>query len=741
MRRLQVWLLSSLLFAAGCAQGYEPGAVGPTLQGAFDKVTIGPGESATLTWQTTREGDSILFVGGAIFARAHAAAKTVVVASVPATALQMGVNAIVVSVFTADGRQAHLPLSLELAALGAGSSAGTSAGNGSSSGTGSSSGGGPVTIAGTMSALYGSGLSLQLTSPGVPDETVLVGANSLSFSFTTSLAVGSAYAVGVTAQPTAPAQTCQVTSGTGSGTANANVTTVAVTCSAPAVSEVPRVVFSDLTQAPAGAYVTLYGFNLDGAGARVTAGGGPTTIKVGVAAASARGSEPTPLQSIVVQLPPVIAAGTQPLVFFKGGHVPSEPLTFSVAATGTVSFYSPSGTGDGSKESTPAAYAAALTTPHPGDVRYLRAGAFSGTTGIAWSVSPSAPFALVGYPGETVTVSNTGGATSVVNITGTNLTLSHLTFGATSSAFSGDGAQDVVVTGGSARFVGNTWLNPRATNGGIVQLFIDAGAHDISVLGNDLKANDTDSSNGGSSIELGRSGNVSGLEIGYNELEGCREASGPEAGAIELNPGNGGATIGSALTPVSIHHNSIRACSGAAFSGELIGLQAGSGASLYLTIENNLFLPPSDALQHRGVFYVDFGAGAYSVVVNHNTMATSQTIINVDPGSTGSAPLVLKNNVFVSVSGTQHACAFSSAACTASALPTQTFNDWYGMNWLTTTSSETTADPSLDGNYVIRATSAALIDQITTSDTGRDYIGVPRPQGAHSDIGAFEYTP
>lgn len=85
-----------------------------------------------------------------------------------------------------------------------------------------------VTIGGSVAGLTGTGLVLQ-------DN----GADSLSisqngaFTFATSLASGTSYTVTVSTQPTG--QTCTVTNGTGT-TASANVTNVAVSCSAVAAS-------------------------------------------------------------------------------------------------------------------------------------------------------------------------------------------------------------------------------------------------------------------------------------------------------------------------------------------------------------------------------------------------------------------------------------------------------------------------------------------------------------------------
>src|SRR5208283_6127464 len=59
-------------------------------------------------------------------------------------------------------------------------------------------------------------------------NSLVVLPGSTTFTFTTKLSSGKTYAVTVSAQPTGPAQTCTVTAG--SGTANANVTSVVIAC-------------------------------------------------------------------------------------------------------------------------------------------------------------------------------------------------------------------------------------------------------------------------------------------------------------------------------------------------------------------------------------------------------------------------------------------------------------------------------------------------------------------------------
>ena len=82
---------------------------------------------------------------------------------------------------------------------------------------------GPFTIGGSVTGLTGTGLVLQ--DNGGDDLTVSA---SGTFTFATTIAANGAYSVTVLTQPTNPTQTCTVANG--SGTAAANVTNVAVTC-------------------------------------------------------------------------------------------------------------------------------------------------------------------------------------------------------------------------------------------------------------------------------------------------------------------------------------------------------------------------------------------------------------------------------------------------------------------------------------------------------------------------------
>lgn len=81
------------------------------------------------------------------------------------------------------------------------------------------------TVGGTITGLTGTGLVLQDNA----GDNLTVAPGATTFAFATPVASGSPYAVTVLAQPTGPAQTCTVATGTGTVGA-ADLTSVAITC-------------------------------------------------------------------------------------------------------------------------------------------------------------------------------------------------------------------------------------------------------------------------------------------------------------------------------------------------------------------------------------------------------------------------------------------------------------------------------------------------------------------------------
>jgi hypothetical protein len=129
---------------------------------------------------------------------------------------------------------------------------------------------GPFSIGGSVSGLTGSGLVLQDNGA----DNLTVAAASSKFTFATALASGKAYQVTVLTQPSSPAQTCTVTSG--SGTASATVTSVAVSCTTNAVT---ATVGGSLSGLATGASVILQN---NGGDSLTLNANGPFTFKTAV---------------------------------------------------------------------------------------------------------------------------------------------------------------------------------------------------------------------------------------------------------------------------------------------------------------------------------------------------------------------------------------------------------------------------------------------------------------------------
>lgn len=128
----------------------------------------------------------------------------------------------------ASGPRVHSGLGVSATAIVALALAACGGGGGSSPPPSNNGGGGgnpPVqySIGGSVTGLSGTGLVLQDNG----GDNLAVSANG-PFTFATMINSGSAYAVTVLTQPSNPAQTCTVASG--SGTASASVTNVAVSC-------------------------------------------------------------------------------------------------------------------------------------------------------------------------------------------------------------------------------------------------------------------------------------------------------------------------------------------------------------------------------------------------------------------------------------------------------------------------------------------------------------------------------
>ena len=290
------------------------------------------------------------------------------------------------------------------------------------------------TIGGTISGYTGSGLVLQ--DNGGDNLTVSSGATN--FTFATPIASGKGYSVTVLTQPSGPAQTCSVTSGSGTVT-NANITNVQVTCSA-------------VTYTIGGTISGYSGSGLvlqDNGGNNLTVTSGATGFTFSQAIAS--GSP----YSVTVLTQPSNPAQTC-LVTNGSGNATSNVTNVQIACTtntytigGSISGYSGSGL---------------VLQDNSGDNLTVSSGATAFTfatpiaSGKGYSVTvltqPSSPT-------ETCVVTNGSGTVSTANITSVQIACStqSYTIGGTISGYSGsglvlqdNGGNNLSVTSGATGF-------------------------------------------------------------------------------------------------------------------------------------------------------------------------------------------------------------------------------------------------------------------------------------------------
>lgn len=198
-------------------------------------------------------------------------------------------------------------------------------GSGSSGGGGGGGGGGTTTytIGGTVSGLSQSGLTLADNG----GDTLSVPSGATTFTFATKLQSGASYAVTVASQPTG--ESCTVTSGT--GTVSANVTSVAVAC-------------------------TLHTFTISGTITGLTASGlklqyysGGEVLSVATAASTFAFTQPVPYGTNVkmsVAAQPGFQTCTPGAANFSGAitaNITTDTLSCA-AATATVSLFAGSPT-------------------------------------------------------------------------------------------------------------------------------------------------------------------------------------------------------------------------------------------------------------------------------------------------------------------------------------------------------------------------------------------------------------
>jgi 6-phosphogluconolactonase (cycloisomerase 2 family) len=263
------------------------------------------------------------------------------------------------------------------------------------------------TVGGTISGLTGTGLVL---TDSVSGNTVSPAALATSFTLTPAVNSGTNYNVTVTGQPTAPAQFCSVTDGT--GTVTMNVVTIGVSC-----VDVGRFVFVTNASDGSGSIAAL----------SITASSGALTLIGGAPIAS------TDVTPVAVAVDP---SGNDLYVADAGA---ANVDTYTIGANGALAATVLSaGTGTGSVPSSLALdgddlYVGSAVTPVPGTVGgySISGGALTALTGSPYADGNSPHgIAVDAVKGFLFAANNTDGTIGCfpINGDGTLGTLSTLTF-------------------------------------------------------------------------------------------------------------------------------------------------------------------------------------------------------------------------------------------------------------------------------------------------------------------------
>jgi hypothetical protein len=527
----------------------------------------------------------------------------------------------------------------------------------------------------------------------------------------------------------------------------------------------PRLFFSDLVSGPTnggegdrGVFVTLWGegFGSQRGDSRVTVGGGEVAryLVWGENNGGARG-----LDRIVVQLGSQARSGG--IVVSVGGES-SQPLPF-VVRPGRIFFVANEGsdaaTGSFAQPWCTVAHAALALLP--GDVVYLRDGvaqtaedAFDAALSLTSSGTPAAPKAIVAYPGARATVGS--GALYF----GTRVP--NLGQAVNDWVFAGlvlRGRAEALEIGGSGssrwRVIGNDISCTESVP--VAACFTAARVQNVRFLGNrvhDIGSGTALASKQAHAVYFTTDTNH--VEVGWNEIvdnQVCRAVQFhssplciPACGASD--------TTGRNQYDLAVHDNLIRGsvCDGINFAT----VDPARGA---VRASNNVLVgvgagppPPDGDANYAGIYVAgatNTGADGSGVVeVRHNTFydcGRAQGSVSSDRGALargdGSPALRLEliDNLVVALAGEEYL-----APTGAAELIGGHHNLWFGSGPPPgMLSANLEADPQFvaaaNGDFRLEVSSPA-IDSGAAGAAAADYLGVPRPQGAAPDLGAFEFV-
>ncbi len=485
----------------------------------------------------------------------------------------------------------------------------------------------------------------------------------------------------------------------------------------------PVIFFTDLIQGPntggetafgsEGALVTIYGLRLgDGSASTVTIGG----VEVGHYIKWNQGTGARGLDSVAVQIGNGIATGTQDVQVVVNG-VGSNTLSFAVLPVGNIYLVDLAAATDGNGGfATPWNKLTSIKNHwQTNDIVYVKGTTVAaadtclgGTKPCVLSVtaanSPNGPVALIGYPGAAPTfkAADDGNENYGIYLQGSgigNYTIANLTFSQI-----GNGIERL---GGSNRFVGITGTGIDNAYDGFFET--EGSSVNEQILGCKF----TDSV--GSGVDF--SAQLTGSEIGWCEFSGSIDS--------DTNPYINAIANISALT---IHDN--------LFITSVFTDIALSSVVTDATVYNNASLHA-----RANAVLIDPGAST-SLSFDHNTWLNADNFLNMCAGScAGSAVVDLENNVVYAstyLGATDSGAPIDQVASANNLFYDNVASDAAPAGFGTNASfGNPLIAPDATNTPIPTATSPAR-NQAAVSAHCADYLGVVRPQGSGSDLGAVE---
>ncbi|MFN7975197.1 MAG: choice-of-anchor Q domain-containing protein [Acidobacteriota bacterium] len=503
---------------------------------------------------------------------------------------------------------------------------------------------------------------------------------------------------------------------------------VAILVAREAASQ-PRLLFTDIESGPnvggegnLGAFISIHGegFGATQGASTVTIGGQPVARVVSWGQDNAARS----LDLVVVQPGPGVVSGS--IVVTVGGQA-SNGLPFTVRP-GSVYFVDQA-TGNDGNPGTQAQPWATLWRPRQtmvaGDIVYVMGGTFTQLdpampgwdtilfldTALGVSGTAAAPIAYLGYPGNPPVLTNPA-ARRGIYLNQDSGPLSYVVIGNLSFSVMRDA---LLVTGIGHRIVGNDLSN--GGEGDKIGVFGDTSA--IAILGNRLIDNGTPTTKYYAFYVQGFGVNRD-IDIGWNEVRG------QEGRSIQVY----GHAPGDIVDDLRLHDNVF---AGSDLNNVLLGGSDGGTEILgTVSVTGNVIAGA------RGAEGLRVNDPQGTVVIENNTFV-GNAVAQVYLEEAGAGRITLRDNVVVAGAGQQY-YEFDVASSPASFAPAN--NLVFGAGpcdpWDTGCTSQ---DPLFAGpsDYHLQSTSPAIDAGVTTTVV-RDHEGVPRPQGAAFDIGAYEYA-